>query len=1485
MQPVALDVGLSALEAQELRSLTWGFVDQSLSEAEAEDAIATGLGGRQIDESPPDVLDALVDMKLVRVIREGGVRRYRTRIAELTRLLLRSRQWFSGQPWQGAPTLVSDFRIDIRPRRYPRRHIDPEVGLERLDFANRLSALQRNVWTALAGGNRARVLADFQLDSIQRLMTSDRGSGTIITAGTGSGKTLAFYLPALLRIAPDIREGEWWTKVLCLYPRQELLKDQLSEAYSVALRAGDVLKNGGYRLFCVGSFFGPTPYEASVRAVTDAGWKSRGNDFICPYVRCPQCSSDMLWSSDDLRLEREVLRCTDAACGVVTPAGSLRLTRKSVQRQPPDLLFSTTEMMNQRISDTRSRHIFGVGQPVARMPTLVLLDEVHTYSGISGAQTALLLRRWSALQSAKMRWVGLSATLPGPAQFFSDLTGIWTDHVAVVAPALKDLIEEGAEYQIILRSDPASQAATLSGSIQAVMLLARMLDRESVGLSGGRFGSKAFVFTDDLDVTHRLFDNLLDAEAYTAWRRPDPARVPLASLRASAGPDAVAREREGQRWQMAEELQGQLANRLVIGRTTSRDPGVDAAANVIVATSSLEVGFNDPAVGAVFQHKAPRSAASYVQRRGRAGRSRAMRPLTVLMLSDYGRDRAAFQSYEQLFDPTVEIANLPVRNLYVLRMQAVYSIFDWIASQCPRGTEGWSWRELSGPDNERRNPAFRDHAKRLLQSILQFDELVLGRLRTHLQSSLNVDNATLDNILWHPPRSILLEALPTLARRLFKDWVLAAGAGTDLHRSNPPHPLPDFVPANLFSDLNLPEVQIALPPPAQDVEAMPILTALQQFAPGRVRRRFADTAGNVSHWIPLDWRTQIQNVRIAAYAPIHEVVGAFNGVRDGSPYTFDVYRPWQLQLAVVPRSVSITSNSHWQWQSEFDALGDPSFVDLPAIAGVDRTVSRLELRLHRFGSGMAVRRFAHAGSASLKMNGRDQLIEFRIVGSDDCPAAVGFSFEADAIIADVKLPSVEQLRNAEIDAPLKHWLRYLALKQRMGVAQELPATMNGFRRDWLHQITFLAGVVVAEKRRIALPAALQELFDRDNPADFLPYVEAITVGAFDTTVDEDTLPTGTTTGPTVLGANLQAHLLEPGVLRSLLQLTLRWGVVLSPADWEIWLAEVSSGTIAEAVHLACLTAAPKSASAESLTVDVVAGNNGHRVIVAETTLGGGGTLEALSEAFAAEPRAFVRALESACTPSDQEMAASALRRVMVLINEVPEIAAAIGELRAADETGRREAARRHFFSLLASRGIPVSKTLSVLLATRLIRPGADASSDRLTLDLIEAWEALENKHGLSLPMRIAVPAVLMTSRLSAGLAALGGAGNEVLTAQSLLWPSGGELRQKALQSYNPYRAEPFVDSALARLLLFDSRLATVEYGVPNWATATSEILARDGAVRLIVPQSERTWRTEIIRSLSVPVVSGFLHFYPMVEAVRALASGNITVDIVLRERV
>ena len=88
--------------------------------------------------------------------------------------------------------------------------------------------------------------------------------------------------------------------------------------------------------------------------------------------------------------------------------------------------------------------------------------------------------------------------------------------------------------------------------------------------------------------------------------------------------------------------------------------------------------------------------ASFLQRKGRAGRDRAMRPITLTVLSDYGRDRAFYQTYEHLFDPTLEPQHLPIRNSYVLKIQAVLRpcSIGWLRGR--RATKrAWQWDMLS----------------------------------------------------------------------------------------------------------------------------------------------------------------------------------------------------------------------------------------------------------------------------------------------------------------------------------------------------------------------------------------------------------------------------------------------------------------------------------------------------------------------------------------------------------------------------------------------------------------------------------------------------------------------------------------------------------------------------------------------------------------------------------------------------------------------
>jgi hypothetical protein len=212
-------------------------------------------------------------------------------------------------------------------------------------------------------------------------------------------------------------------------------------------------------------------------------------------------------------------------CGSRLTGDRLHFTRNGLRASAPAVLFTTTEMLNRLLGSGAMRRLF-VGD-ANRSPEYLLLDEVHTYTGTHGAQVANLLRRWRSEVATPPHIVGLSATLSDPSGFFSDLTGVGTSSINVVAPEPDEMMEVGREYFLALRGDPASQTSLLSTTIQSSMLLRRMLDQGPNQPSRGAFGSRVFVFTDDLDVTNRLHSQLEDAEG---WRAGGVNRKPYGSL-------------------------------------------------------------------------------------------------------------------------------------------------------------------------------------------------------------------------------------------------------------------------------------------------------------------------------------------------------------------------------------------------------------------------------------------------------------------------------------------------------------------------------------------------------------------------------------------------------------------------------------------------------------------------------------------------------------------------------------------------------------------------------------------------------------------------------------------------------------------------------------------------------------------------------------------------------------------------------------------
>lgn len=1507
---------LDEIEKIEMMSLEWGFADGSLSEDEVLDLAERSCAAAAAE----DVLEELLDSKLIFEFRVAGAsERYRSRFAEMTRLLASLRQLFDRKPWQSAPRLVADFRIDRRPRRFPIRDRNPEDVLAEHALTLGRSQSRRELWRALTSARTGLLLSSFQERSAARLVSDPADGGTIVTAGTGSGKTLAFYLPALVRVG-EAMGSDFWVKVLAVYPRIELLKDQFGEAYRIARALDGQLEAKNVRPVRLGAFFGATPQRPDVRSVEEKEWTRRGSDFVCPWLRCPVCDGEILWRSRDIEASREELHCANVGCPGQVPSTRVALTRESIQRRPPDILFTTTEILNQRMSDHWTRSIFGIGVPPAKKPFLALLDEVHTYEGTSGAQVALTLRRWRHLLGAPVMWAGLSATLSEAPRFFADLTGANADDVVEITPSPDEMEEQGAEYQLMLRGDPASRASLLSTTIQTSMLVGRTLDPPQRPVSQGLFGARTFLFTDDLDVTNRLFDDIRDSEAYDIWGRPRPNRLPLANLRAG-GADAALRDVEGQRWRMCEEIGHPLDRRLVIGRTTSQDAGVDTRSNVIVATSTLEVGYNDPDVGAVIQHKAPRAMASFLQRKGRAGRRVSMRPITITVLSDYGRDRALYQAYEHLFDPSLEVQHLPIGNQYVLKMQAVYCLMDWLASKTSGPQRAWIWDLLSRPLQTKNASTAQvlDKVRDLLIDLSQAKPGTVADLRSFIGGALKLDEAALDDVLWRAPRSLLLEAIPTIVRRLFRDWKIAFPEGTERRDFQTDyHPLPDFIPRNLFSDLSLPEVHISLPAASvrldERTETMPILQALKQLAPGRVTRRFAFERAGLSHWVPVDPALPEQDILVSDFAEEHEYIGSFKANCNdlSGEQELRVYRPWSVRMQTTPKNIMPTSNAQLVWQSELSTDGDPLVVPVPPRSAWSTYVRTVSFHLHRFRSSITVRRFASEAHANIRT--RDD--EFQTVArfrDEQGPAALGYELEVDGFFMELSLPSIDELVRTTLPGLLaaNTWLAFL--KDLFRTDDLLPRDLNEFQRDWLFQILHSAlcaesavtgrslsetavDLLAEDRLQALMHDAMSELFGaappQADPSDDATDQEGLDG---DELADEDGTGHATGHGSSRLQRALSDQLARSEVRDRLRALAARFDD-RSDDGYGRWLRNTIAHTLAEALLQACMASAPRHAAVDDLLVDVQEDRNtgAWRIWVTESTLGGAGVVQAFADRFSAEPRIFFNALEASLAATDLELVDDGLRRVIALAGRDAEVIERLARLRGAE--GHREFERqwREFSGILVRRGMTdLGHALTVSLTSRLLRAGGSPALDALLARLLEHWDRTEARTGIALGLRefsyVCAKDPAITAEIKAFLGRLPGQGaarvSVIAAVTNLLWPRAGEVRLRSLRSYNPYRGTKTTDPALVRSLLMSAAVTEVDLADNDWNARLEDALERFGTVKLVADSSlSAEFRAALIMLLVTPVDVGFLQFFPAVDRVERL-EGKMSATLVLREQV
>ena len=117
---------LDAIERHESRFLAWGITDRALDRSSLERLASEG--GGDADE----VIRALTKRKLLFEVPRSAPPRYRSRMAEGIRLFANLRQQFENLRWETAARLVADFRLVIRPRRFPARVVSVDAVHRRL---------------------------------------------------------------------------------------------------------------------------------------------------------------------------------------------------------------------------------------------------------------------------------------------------------------------------------------------------------------------------------------------------------------------------------------------------------------------------------------------------------------------------------------------------------------------------------------------------------------------------------------------------------------------------------------------------------------------------------------------------------------------------------------------------------------------------------------------------------------------------------------------------------------------------------------------------------------------------------------------------------------------------------------------------------------------------------------------------------------------------------------------------------------------------------------------------------------------------------------------------------------------------------------------------------------------------------------------------------------------------------------------------------
>jgi hypothetical protein len=445
---------------------------------------------------------------------------------------------------------------------------------------------------------------------------------------------------------------------------------------------------------------------------------------------------------------------------------------------------------------------------------------------------------------------------------------------------------------------------------------------------------------------------------------------------------------------------------------------------------------------------------------------------------------------------------------------------------------------------------------------------------------------------------------------------------------------------------------------------------------------------------------------------------------------------------------------------------------------------------------------------------------------------------------------------------------------------------NSFQREWLVQVYLSALIIRASTDRSSLAEAKVALHQGGLVEQLTQVLDVIFQSLSDTDGDGETRQ------------RLHELLLELCHTQEVVSALERLAQVLwEPPDegWHRWARERFKATLGSAIMEACQQSCPQM-DVSDLYLDLEPGPRPpsasppveglEEIWISEAMMGGGGVVEEVLRAFAADPRRFFRLADSALSISDFELVDRELTRFLSELERDADLSRAVEAVRNAEGNAALQEAVFKLRNLLSARGLIVNHLVMSALSARILRPGSSPATDRLLHALIRDWKAEEARLGVEIDARVFAFLASQKAEYQVGLSAVGAVPHQdplwrYQAIYGLLWPRGYVARAQSLSYYNPFAEPPPADRELLLDILqdYETRVRLED----GWPERVEKALAERGTVYLEASLADRDKLKQALLDLGAEALeAGFLHLHPHLAAVE-LEPGSVTLALDLRE--